>query len=149
MSSQLLLALALGLVTAPGDDASDKAKAQDLAAFQGVWRVDWIERDGEKTELDEDAVYTIKGNKWLKGDREISSIEIDPGLMPKLLDLSRLVDDVRKGSKIEGIYKIDGDTMQWCCYTGDGTKQRPTEFRAPKGWDGTLYHLTLVRRDKK
>ena len=83
----------------------------------------WIERDGEKTELDEDAVYTIKGNKWLKGDREISSIEIDPSFMPKFLDLTRLVDDERKGSKMEGVYKLDGDTMEWCCYTGDGTKQ--------------------------
>jgi uncharacterized protein (TIGR03067 family) len=145
MSSHLLFGLALGLFMV-ADDAPDRAK--DLAAFQGEWRIDWIERDGEKTELDEDAVYTIKGNKWLKGDRKISSIAVDPGFMPKLLDLTRLVDDERKGTKMEGIYKIDGDTMEWCCYTGDGTKQRPTEFRAPKGWDGTLYHMTRVRMDK-
>ena len=148
MTSQLLLVLALGLATLASGDASDKAKAKALAAFQGNWRINWIERDGEKTELDEDAVYTIKGNKWLKGDREINSFEVDPGFMPKLLDLTRLVDDVRKGSKMEGIYKIDGDTMEWCCYTGDGTKQRPAEFRAPKGWDGTLYHMTRLRGDK-
>jgi uncharacterized protein (TIGR03067 family) len=111
--------------------------------------VDWIERDGEKVAMDEDAVYTIKGNKWLKGDREISSIEIDPSFMPKLLDLTRLVDDAKKGFKMEGIYKIDDDTMVWCCYTGERNKERPTEFRAPKGWDGTLYHMTRLGPKKK
>jgi uncharacterized protein (TIGR03067 family) len=149
MSPQLLLALALGLGAA-ADGAPGKAKAKDLAAFQGEWRIDWVERDGEKTELGEDAVYTIKGNKWLKGDQEITSIEIDPGFMPKLLDLTRVVADAKKGTKMEGVYRIiDGDTMEWCCHTGEGTKQRPAEFRAPKGWDGTLYHMTRVRPDKR
>ena len=149
MSPQPLLIMALGLLVGATDDGSNKAKAKDLAAFQGDWRIDWIERDGEKMELEEQVVYTIKGNKWLRGDREISSIEIDPSFTPKLLDLTRLVNDARKGFKMEGIYKIDGDTMEWCCYTGEGSKQRPTEFRAPKGWDGTVYHMTRVQRDKK
>jgi uncharacterized protein (TIGR03067 family) len=146
MYAKPLLVLALGLLTVAADDALDKAKAKDLAAFQGQWRVRWIERDGEKIEMDEDAVYTIKGNKWLRGDREISSIEIDPGYTPRLLDLTRLVDDGKKGFKMEGIYKIDGDTMVWCCYTGEGVKQRPQEFKAQRGWDGTVYHMTRVQR---
>jgi uncharacterized protein (TIGR03067 family) len=149
MNAQLFLALALGLLTLTADDDSEKAKSKDLAAFQGEWRVTWIERDGEKIEQDANAVYTIKGNKWLRGDREISSIEIDPSYTPKLLDLTRLIDDARKGFKMEGIYKIDGDTMEWCCYTGEGTKQRPQEFRAPQGWDGTLYHMTRVKPGKE
>lgn len=150
MSPLPILVLAAGLFLV-ADDAADKAKARarDLAAFQGGWRVEWVERDGEKTELGDAAVYTIKGDRWLKDGRAISSIEIDPGFSPKLLDLTRLIDDVRKGTKMEGIYKIDGDTMEWCVYTGDGTKERPTEFKAPKGWDGTLYHLTRVRAGKK
>src|SRR5262245_17877659 len=147
MTAQLLLVI--GMLTVAADDAAEKAKAKELAACQGEWRVNWIERDGEKIEMDEDAVYTIKGNKWLMGDREISSIEIDPSLMPKILDLTRLVNDTRKGVKMEGIYKIDGDTMEWCCFTGEGVKERPQEFRAPKGWDGTLYHMTRVKRGKE
>ena len=146
MRPQQLLVLALGLLTVTADDASEAAKAKDLAAFQGEWRVSWVERDGEKIELGEDAVYTIKGNKWLRDGREISSIEIDPSYTPKLLDLTRLIDDAKKGFKMEGIYKIEGDTMQWCCYTGEGVKERPHEFRAPRGWDGTLYHMTRVKR---
>src|SRR6516162_5990320 len=149
MNVQWLLVLALGLLPVAADDVSDKAKAKDLAAFQGDWRVTWIEQDGEKTELDEDAVYTIKGNKWLKGKQAISSIVIDPSCTPKLLDLTRLIDDAKKGVKMEGIYKIDGDTMVWCCYTGEGTKQRPLEFRAPRGWDGTVYHMARVKRAKE
>jgi uncharacterized protein (TIGR03067 family) len=141
--------LALGPLTAAADDVAAKAKAKELAAFQGEWRVDWVERDGEKIEMGEDAVYTIKGNKWLKGDREISSIEIDPSCMPKALDLTRLIDDAKKGLKMEGIYKLDGDTMEWCCYTGEGAKERPQTFQAPQGWDGTLYHMTRIRPEKK
>jgi uncharacterized protein (TIGR03067 family) len=143
-----LLVLALVPVTAGADDSLERAKARDLAAFQGEWRVVWVERDGKKTELGDDAVYTIKGNKWLMGDREISSIDIDPGYDLKLLDLTRLIGDARKGFKMEGIYKIEGDTMVWCCYTGEGAKQRPTEFRAPNGWDGTVYHMTRVKKPK-
>jgi len=148
MNPRWLLVLALGPLTAAADDALEKAKAKDLAAFQGEWRVRWVERDGEKIELDADAVYTIKGNKWLQGDREISSIEIDPSYNPKLLDLTRLIGDEKKGFKMEGIYKIEGDTMVWCCYTGEGSKQRPQEFRAEPGWDGTVYHMTRVKRAK-
>lgn len=149
MNVQLLLVLTLGPLAAAADDATEKAKAKELAAFQGEWRVDWIERDGAKMELGEDAVYTIKGNKWLKGDREISAIEIDPSLTPKLLDLTRLVNDAKKGFKMEGIYKIDGDTMVWCYYTGEGVKERPLEFRAPQGWDGTVCHMTRVKRPQE
>jgi uncharacterized protein (TIGR03067 family) len=149
MHARWLFVLLLCPLTAAADDTSDKAKQKDFAAFQGDWRVVAVERDGEKIELDDEAVFTIKGNKWLRGEQEISSIEIDPSFMPKLLNLTRLLDDARKGFKMEGIYKIDGDTMVWCCYTGEGTKQRPQEFRAPQGWDGTVYHMTRVQRDKK
>jgi uncharacterized protein (TIGR03067 family) len=149
MHARWLLVLVVCPLTAAADDTRDTARANDLAAFQGDWRVVWVERDGEKIELGEDAVFTVKGNKWLRGDREISSIAIDPSFKPKLLDLTRLIDDARKGFKMEGIYKIDGDTMVWCCYTGEGTKQRPQEFRAPQGWDGTVYHMTRTKRDKK
>jgi uncharacterized protein (TIGR03067 family) len=149
MNARWLLVLALGPVTGAAGDALDEPKAKDLAAFQGEWRVEWVERDGEKIELDADAVYTIKGNKWLSGKREISSIEIEPGCTPKLIDLTRLVADAKKGLKMEGIYKIDGDTMVWCCYTGEGTKQRPTEFRARRGWDGTVYYMRRVQRPRQ
>jgi uncharacterized protein (TIGR03067 family) len=148
MSAHWLLVVALGPLAAAGDDTLEKAKAKDLAAFQGEWRVHWVERDGEKIELGADAIYTIKGNKWLLRDREISAISIDPSCNPKLLDLTRLIGDDRKGFKMEGIYKIEGDTMVWCCYTGEGTKQRPQEFRAERGWDGTVYYMKRVKRTK-
>jgi uncharacterized protein (TIGR03067 family) len=153
MNARWLLVLALGPLPAAADVTSEMAKAKDLAAFQGEWLVRWVERDGEKIELGADelgaeAVYTIKGDKWLLGDREISSIEIDPGYNPKLLDLTRLIGDEKKGFTMEGIYKIEGDTMVWCCYTGEGAKHRPLEFRAERGWDGTVYHLTRVKRAK-
>jgi uncharacterized protein (TIGR03067 family) len=148
MNASWQLVLALGLFSAAADDAAAKAKAQDLAAMQGQWRIRWIERDGEKTELDEEAVYTIRGNKWLRGGKAISAIALDPGCTPRLLDLTRLIDDARKGFIMEGIYKIEGDTMLWCVYTGEGTKLRPQRFRAPQGWDGTLYHLTRVKGSK-
>ena len=149
MKTQWLLMLALAPLTATAGDALDKAKAKELAAFQGEWRVNWVERDGEKTEQEQDAIYTIKGNKWLRGETEISSIEIDPSPNPRLLDLTRLIDDAKKGLKMEGIYKLEGDTMVWCIYTGEGTKQRPLEFRAPHGWDGTVYHMTRVKAATK
>jgi uncharacterized protein (TIGR03067 family) len=148
MNARWLLVLAFGPLAAAAGDPPEKAKAADLAAFQGDWRVVWVERDGERVEADEDAVYTVKGSQWSRGGRAISAIEIDPGYSPKLLDLTRLIDDANKGVKMEGIYTLDGDTMEWCCYTGAGAKERPQEFRAPKGWDGTVYHLERVKRPK-
>jgi len=38
--------------------------------------------------------------------------------------------------------------MLWCCYTGEGDTPRPQEFRAPRRWDGTLYHPTRVKGPK-
>ncbi len=49
---------------------------------------------------------------------------------------------------MEGIYRIEGDLMAWCMHTGEAAKQRPLEFRAPRGWDGTVYHMTRVKRAK-
>jgi uncharacterized protein (TIGR03067 family) len=148
MNARWLLVLALSPLMAAADDTVEMAKRKDLAAFQGQWLVRSVERDGETIELGEEAIYTIKGNKWLFGDREISSIEIDPSCSPKLLDLTRLIDDARRGFTMEGIYKIERDTMVWCCYTGEGAKQRPQEFRAERGWDGTVYHMTRVKPPK-
>ena len=140
-----LLLTALGLSMAAAITSSDEADVKVLASFQGDWRIDWIEQDGERIDLDDDAVYTIKNNVWLRGDRAISSIAIDAAYSPGLLDLTRLIDDARKGFKMEGIYKIDGDTMIWCCYTGEAAKSRPQEFRAPRGWDGTVYHMRRLK----
>src|SRR5262245_66562272 len=89
MRSHWLLALTVGLLTAAAD-TPEQAKAKELAALQGDWRVDWVERDGERGELDADAVYTIKGEKWLKGEREVRAIAQDPGSTAELLERHRV-----------------------------------------------------------
>ncbi len=139
MNVRWLLLLALGPLATTGG-AGKNSKDKDLAAMQGDWALAWLERRGEKIPIERPAILTIRGKKYLYGKRELLSLKIDPGFSPKLIDLTILApEDEAKGTTLEGIYKIEGDTMVWCFYAGEGVKQRPLEFRTAPG-SGLIIH---------
>lgn len=129
MRCLLLFASSLVLVGVGGGEANKK----ELDLLKGNWILVWGERDGVKVDFPKSRTFTIRGNKYCHGDRELILLKIDPTCTPKLLDLTFVdEEDEAKGQTAEGIYKVDGDMMVWCWYTGDGVKQRPLEFQAPK-----------------
>ncbi len=46
---------------------------------------------------------------------------------------------------LEGIYKLDGDTLTICLYLGDGAKIRPTEFSTEADSMRVLVRLTRIK----
>ena len=144
MNARWLLALALCPLAALAGEKGDVSKKKDLGAFQGQWKVQWVEREGEKIALDREVIYTIRGSKWLYQDRELCSLGLDPRCNPKLLNLTSLDGD-SKGVTTEGIYKIENDLLTWCWYVEGGVKKRPTEFRAAPGSNCLVYSFIRVK----
>jgi uncharacterized protein (TIGR03067 family) len=144
--------LCLGLVVAMlGFSPSDAVK-KELDIIQGQWTVKWIEQDGKKFELDE-RVCVFRGNKctWHKGapqesKGEQATFEIDPTCAPKIIDYTA---PAVNGTKKEGIYKIEGDTMVWCLYEGEGAKNRPSEFKTTPGSDCVMIWFTRSKTTEK
>src|SRR5688572_17618699 len=82
MRSSLLLMLA-SLVTVADSDAVKK----DLDAMQGEWVLKWGEIEGRKVDFPPGRVFSIRGNKWHSGDRDLCLLKVDPTSSPKVLDM--------------------------------------------------------------
>ena len=124
------------------------ADQDDLKRFQGEWRVEALEHDGEKAAQDKikDARMTFKEDRFvMREDREKTfegTIKLDPGRNPRTINSS-----VRGEEKktTYGIYKFeDKDTLVICWGEGEDAK-RPTEFstRAKSG-----RRMITLKRDR-
>lgn len=77
----MLNLLILGLVLARVGQAASVPEKKDLDAFQGQWKVLWVEGEGQKIER-RTAIFTLRGKKLLIDDHEDASLEIDPTCSP-------------------------------------------------------------------
>jgi len=133
----------------PPDDAAAK---EELAKFQGTWRVVEVEENGERASADKlrewDATVEIKGDKHTLKARGVSlgavTIKIDPTTAPKRYDMFVLPAARDKDKDTQGIYELDGDTWKFC--EDKSGKGRPTRF---SGAAGTGWVLVVMKRDKK
>ena len=143
-----ILFLALSLTLAAADPKEDPGK-KDLAAMQGDWACDRMERDGMKFPDEAAQAYfrTVKGKAYtvyrFKKAVGKGTFTLDATKSPRQIDLT-LGDGPAKGKTVLGIYKIDGDTLT-LCYGGPGGK-RPAEF-ATKEKSG--HTLAVWSREKK
>src|SRR5947209_5281067 len=114
MHAHYLPFLLTALLVAGGDDAKKKAVDKDMAAMQGEWRVVRGEYHGKTFDVTDDSKMTIRGDRYSDRDGPPTlSIKIDPTCNPKLLDLTFLMaaGNGNVGTILEGVYRIDGDTM--------------------------------------
>jgi uncharacterized protein (TIGR03067 family) len=146
MKRILFLALSIALVAA---DSKEDASKKDVAAMQGDWACDRMERDGQKFPDEAAQAYfrTVKGNAYtvsrFKKAVGKGTFTLDATKSPKQIDIT-LADGPAKGKTVLGIYKIDGDTLT-ICNAGPGGK-RPAEFKAPQKSGQTL---AVWSREKK
>ena len=77
------------------------------------------------------------------GDRKYS-FTLDQSKMPKAINTVPLT-GVFKGMVGPAIYELDIDTLKLCIPNGE-TKDRPTEFKSPKGSELGLF---VLKRQKQ
>lgn len=126
-----------------------KPAAEDKAKLQGEWAMVSGVSDG--VALPEAIVRSFrrvcKGDELtvMNGEQVVmkAKISLDLTKKPKAIDYEA-IDGVTKGSKHEGIYEFDGETLK-SCFAEPGGK-RPTEF-ASKAGDRRVY--TVWKRVKK
>ena len=113
-----------GAALAAADAEREKANKDELAKFQGKWKVVGFTKSGQQ-ELDElvklGLLFTFKDDSLtVTADREgftpqNQMLRLDATTTPKLLDFAESAKAFDEHKKVyEGVYSLDGDTMQWC-----------------------------------
>jgi uncharacterized protein (TIGR03067 family) len=144
----LLIVLSLfAVVTARAQD--NKAVTNDLAQIQGTWTMVSGERDGQAFPPE----YRTDSKRVVKGDETTVTVQgelfmkakftLDPSKNPKTIDYA-IKGGQYAGSKMFGIYELDGDHLKFCLATPG--KARPTGF-ATKPDDGQT--MTVWKRETK
>lgn len=100
---------------------------KELKALQGKWRAEKLVVAGVEQVSAEEKVFEIKG-RFIVTDGEVGAefVALDPQTTPRCVDFKEYNTD-RADPIMEGVYKLDGDTLTFCIYTGEG-KSRPTSF---------------------
>jgi uncharacterized protein (TIGR03067 family) len=157
----LALGLGLWLVGGRGPVAAQPpgqgAVENELARFQGTWRVIEVEENGRKVPADKlreaDVTVEIKGDKHtLKSGGQSQgtvTIKLDPTATPKRYDMVLPPGAPNEGKDPKGIYELDGDTWKFC--QDKSGKGRPTEFsgKAGSGWVMVVMKREKQQGDKK
>jgi uncharacterized protein (TIGR03067 family) len=148
MTPRFILILAVaGLLAAdtPRDDANKEKRK-----IQATWQCTAAEVNGRKAP--EAEISTLKlifsGEEFTfklpDGDVKGNVKMLDTTTDPRLIDLDFKVGPIR--GTLEGIYKVDGDTLTLCLYSMPDVKQRPGEFT---GKEGSNQFLLVFRREKQ
>jgi uncharacterized protein (TIGR03067 family) len=148
-----MTALALAVVlAAPAADPVPKftPEAQkELKKLEGKWRVaKVVGADGEIDTKDRELFFTFEGNKleMSAGDKDTKEnydiTALDPATDPRCIDLSEKRAG-RPDRTVEGVFKIDGDTLRFAFAIPRGEKQRPVGFDKPT--DPRIIVFTLKR----
>jgi uncharacterized protein (TIGR03067 family) len=133
-----LLVVCVVLSLAAGKDRKGPVK-EELKKLQGTWEATKITFNGDEVSEDDTGKIslTIKGdsaavgaNKKIKGEYGKVKLKVDPSVTPKTIDVSVARGD-KKGVKLEGIYKLEKDTLTLCIKVL-GT-ERPDKFESPAG----------------
>jgi uncharacterized protein (TIGR03067 family) len=141
----LVSLLALSLMVSSGQAPKEKEKQPELSAeakkelkkLEGKWQVvKGLGSEGEHDLKDNEAFCLVEGTKMTfsrvnaKSNEMVEVTALDRSTDPKCIDLT----DIRPGKPpriTEGVYKIDGDTLQLAIAAPKGGKLRPANFDKP------------------
>lgn len=155
----MFAALVAVALVAPAEPPKEKEKElseaakKELAALAGKWKLTKAANsttDGEVAPKpnDPDMLFVFKGDELTMefGDKKeaVKIGAIDPKTDPKCIDLIETRRDKTERT-LEGVYKIDKDTLQIAlCVPKDG-KQRPTGFDKPTDPRTMVWTLKRVK----
>lgn len=129
-----------GLVCAAGQDGSDRMN------LQGTWKVKQSSAGGKETSPEDNAklrVIVKEDRITVTGGEEddVVTYTLRASKSPKEIDAT-LLSGPDKGEVVEGIYKIEGDTVTFC-WSPPGV-DRPTEFETKAGTEQRMFVLERV-----
>jgi uncharacterized protein (TIGR03067 family) len=109
--------------------ARDGDKTDDLAAFQGRWRLAGVRDDGKDVDVPggNGLKIVFKGDRILINGEPKFKVTVDATCNPKVIDLA-VVEDGRE-RVVEGIYRFQGTTLTICLHDPEGIRMRPLTFR--------------------
>jgi uncharacterized protein (TIGR03067 family) len=124
------------------------ARADDLKAMEGTWKVQSAEAGGQPIDSDElkALVVTIIGDHYtatLKDGMDSGTLKLDETQNPRTMDATK-TEGFEAGKVVKAIYKLSGDTMV-VCYAPDSAA-RPTELATK---EGLPWLLVTYRREKR
>jgi uncharacterized protein (TIGR03067 family) len=152
MTARLPAVLLVGLLLAADTPNKGDATKDDLAKFEGTWKVQSATLGGEEVppEAAEKMEIVVSGTTIAikdadragkDGKPEEASFKLDPSKKPAHIDLTPTKKDDKR--TVQGIYEFDGDTLK-LCWNKHGT--RPTEFASKPGTDMGMF---VLKRAKK
>lgn len=151
MFTLTIAALALGLSTNSTTFADDAATSAELAKLKGVWRVVFVEANGEAVPRDrfEAIDVVIEGDRHTvrRGDQVLVhdvTFRIDPTANPRTTT-DTLHGGENEGKQIHGIYQLDGDVLMSC--TGGIDQDRPKTFET-KPESGHTFRILRRIKDR-
>jgi uncharacterized protein (TIGR03067 family) len=127
MHIRTALLLSVAALPLRADEPKDVDKNKDLAALQGIWKLEGVESNGMARELPEKPPrWQIKGNKVYYGGSEFAVLTIVDGTAkPKSVDLMVL----SSKRTLEGVCAVEKDSFKICLnMLTDGVKERPLDF---------------------
>lgn len=144
MYSSIFLGLTVA-VAAPA--AKDPPKKE--ATIVGQWVGEKAVAGGKELPVpDGGIVFTFAADGVLSvteqgpGKPDTGSYKVDPKKNPPEIDL--IPPSTKKEPVMQGIYKLDGDTLTLCFRHGPPGTERPNEFESPAGSDVIV--MTLKRK---
>lgn len=128
---------------------------EDLARLQGTWRLIEYENSSGKRTQEKENLWVFSGRKLYKKNwliETVYEVQIDPGKVPKLLEMTYRERGVPRNlfSPELAIYKFNGENL--VIATSRITGKYPENFipTAPDGMPGSVdFVLTLKRIDAK
>lgn len=142
-----MLLAALPLATGRG---ADDVRQAELAKMAGNWKVTGLEINGQNLLPAGTEIKVVIAADRLKfpatGGNPGSefTLAIDPTTSPKVVDIVAVTGN-NKGDMFEGIYQLDGDTLQICVRTPAGVKDRPTELASKENSGLVLLKLARLK----
>jgi len=146
MQASLLIALTL-MVAAP----APKEPPKEPASVVGEWAASSVVVGGKGQAFPErefEYALTADGKFVVRKGKEggEGKYKLDPKKDPPEIDIF-LEGDKADSPTMQGIYKVDGDTLTLCVAPGGKNAKRPKSFEAPAGSEFMV--LTLERAKKK
>ena len=141
----MFTALILFSLTAPAEPPKEKDREKEFSAeakkelkkLEGKWRiVKLATADKESEAKDQEAYFVFKGAEVTLTSADKPKTEtlhitaLDTTTDPKCIDFLEKREG-RPDRTLEGIYKIDGDTLQIAFSIPKEVKNRPTSFEKP------------------